>query len=96
MIQIIETNLMIDDKLNNFQSRLIEVESWDYVIKQFISKDVKNLKVHCDIHNRYVGEIVPRAVKIENLKYNDYRLTCDVIRFDGKRIKKLIELFYQG
>ena len=44
MIQIIETNLMLDKKLNNFQSRVIEVESWDYVIKQFTSNDIINPK----------------------------------------------------
>lgn len=52
MIQIIETNLMLDDKLDNFQSRVIEVESWDYVISQFIQNDVKHPKIHYDIHGR--------------------------------------------
>ncbi|MGU8921452.1 hypothetical protein ACV3UV_12145 [Clostridium perfringens] len=94
MIQIIETNLMINDKLNNFQSRVIEVESWDYIIKQFTSEDIKNPKVHYDIYNRYSGVIVPRAAKIENLKYNNYRLTCDILTSNGRKTKKLIEWFH--
>lgn len=93
MIQIIETNLMLNEELNNFQSRVIEVESWDYVISQFIQKDVKHPKIHYDIRGRYSGVIVPRMAKITNLKYDENRLSCNVMTWNGKVIKKLIERF---
>lgn len=93
MIQIIETNLMLDEKLNNFQSRVIEVESWDYVVEQFTSSDVVNPKGHYDIHNRYSGAIVPRMAVIENLEYDDNRLSCNVLH-NGRKMRKLIERFY--
>ena len=94
MIQIIETDLMLDKKLNNFQSRVIEVESWAYVIEKFTSDDVVNPKNHYDIHNRYSGVIVPRMAVIENLEYDDNRLSCDVLTYNGHKIRKLIERFY--
>ena len=94
MIQIIETNLMLDKKLNNFQSRVIEVESWDYVVEQFTSDDVVTPKTHCDIHNRYSGVIVPRMAVIDNLEYDDNRLSCNVLTCNGHKIRKLIERFY--
>lgn len=93
MIQIIETNLMLDDKLDNFQSRVIEVESWDYVISQFIQNDVKHPKIHYDIHGRYSGVIVPRMAKITNLRYDENRLSCDVMTWNRKVIRKFIERF---
>ena len=93
MIQIIETNLMLDKKLNNFQSRVIEVESWDYVIKQFTSNDIIDPKSHYDIHNRYSGVIVPKGAVIYNLEYDDNRLSCNVLAY-GHKIRKLIERFY--
>lgn len=94
MVQIIETNLMIDEKINNFQSRVIEVESWDYVIEQFISKDIVSPKIHYDINNRYSGVITPRMAVIENLEYDNNRLSCNVLTYDKRRIRKLIERFY--
>ena len=94
MIQIIETNLMLNEKLNNFKSRVIEVESWDYVIEQFVSKDIVCPKVHYDIHNRYSGVIVPRMAVIENLEYDDNKLSCNVLTYNGHKIRKLIERFY--
>lgn len=93
MIKIIETNLMLDDKLNNFQSRVIEVESWEYVIEQFTSEDIKHPETHYDIYGRYSGTIVPRFAQIENLEYDENRLTCDVVIFNGRRTKKLIERY---
>ena len=91
MIRIIETNY----NEVSFQSRIIDVESWQYIIDQFTPAEgeLHYPKIHKDILNRYSGVIRPRFSKIENLKIDDYhRLMCDVITFNGRRSKKLIEV----
>lgn len=89
MVKIIETNY---DKIS-FQSRVIEVESWEYIIKQFTAEEIKHPKTFKDVYrNKYLGVIRPKLSKIENLKYDESRLMCDVILFNKERYKKLIEL----
>lgn len=92
MIRIIETNY----NEVSFQSRTIDVESWQYVIDQFTPNEGELTcpKIHKDIYRGYSGVIRPRFSKIENLKIDDkcWRLMCDVITFNGRRrSKKLIE-----
>ena len=88
MVKIIETNYNEE----SFQSRIIEVESWEYVIKQFTEEEIKAPKIHRDIFNSEIsGAIRPKMSTIENLKYDYFRLSCDVI-YNCGRIKKLIQL----
>jgi hypothetical protein len=88
MIKIIETNLNND----SFQSRVIEVESWKYIIDQFINDEKICTKIHKDIFNSgYIGVIRPMLSCIENLKYDDKRLSCDIIYYKG-RARKLIQV----
>jgi hypothetical protein len=88
MIKIIETNLFKD--FSSFQSRVIEVESWEYVIKQFIGEN-KIPKIHTDVNGHYSGVIRPRFSKVKNLKYDGDKLMCDVEDFTHNMRKKLIE-----
>lgn len=93
-IKIIETNVFED--FSSFQSRVIEVESWDYIINLFTSAE-ENTKpdVFDDIFNsKSTGVILPRQSRIENLQYDDFRLSCDVICYT--RNKKLIQRVYEG
>ncbi len=91
MIRIIETNL--NDC--SFQSRVIDVESWQYVIDQFIPNygELTCPRIHRDTFTGYEGVIRPRFSKVENLNCEEYgRLMCDVIIFGNMRTKKLIQL----
>lgn len=91
MIRIIETNL--NDC--SFQSRVIDVESWQYVIDQFVPDCVGLTypKIHRDTFTKgYEGVIRPRFSKVENLNCEEYgKLMCDAITYNGMRTKKLIQ-----
>lgn len=85
MIKIIETNLFIDnqDQLRDFQSRVIEHESWDKYIEE-----IKNSK--CVFHDGTMqGETLPRENKIDNLEYDDFHLNCDVYNRLNIKSRKL-------
>lgn len=87
MIKIIETNY----NEVSFQSRVIEVESWDYVIKQFTT-EIATPKSFTDIYGNYEGVIIPRFKVIKNLNYSDDTLMCDVYTLSpNKKIVKLIQ-----
>lgn len=91
MIRIIETNY----NEVSFQSRIIDVESWEHLINQFTPNEgeLRHPKIHKDIYGGYSGVIRPRFSRIENLKVDNYRrIMCDVITFNGRRSKKLIEV----
>lgn len=87
MIKIIETNINDED----FQSRIIEVPSWEYVIDLFEQEDVEYPKTFTSIIGNYYGVIRPRFSKIHNLKYTDIRLCCGVETYDKVIITKLIQ-----
>lgn len=93
-IKIIEINVFED--FSSFQSRIIEVESWDYIINLFTSAEENTRPdVFNDIFNsKSTGVILPRQSRIENLQYDDFRLSCDVICHT--RNKKLIQRVYEG
>ena len=88
MILVIETNLSLDkeDNIKDYQSRVIEIESWDDFINE-----VKEAK--CIIRSAYLGGMygntIPRSAKVENLIYDDFHLTCDVYNYAGQKTKKL-------
>lgn len=88
MINIIETNISINNN-NEFidhQSRVIEVESWgNYVDEIKSAKSIFRESILGNLH----GKSIPHFSKIENLKYNDFCLSCDVINRFGWKSKKL-------
>lgn len=88
MIKIIETNLHED---GFFQSRVIEVESWDYVINLFTNDTMKGIKCYKSILGNYIGEIRPRRILVTKLVYNYDRLYCEFRIFNNKLIKKFIQ-----
>ena len=92
MIRIIETNY----NEVSFQSRIIDVESWQYLIDLFapIEVELTYPKVYEDIYGRCSGVIRPRYSKVENLNIDNkcHRVMCDIVTFNGMRSKKLIEM----
>ena len=88
MTKIIETNLSLDNDNNivDHQSRVIKIENWeDYINEIKESKTViRNSILGC-----MYGCSIPRESEIENLKYDDNHLSCDVYNWFGRKTKKL-------
>jgi hypothetical protein len=91
-IKVIETNISLNPNSENdimldHQSRIIEVESWDNFVKEI--KDAQTV-----IRKAYIGSMegnsIPRDAEIQNLKYDDFHLSCDVINWLGHKSKKLV------
>jgi len=91
MVKIIETNFQLHN--NSFQSRVVEVESWEYIINLFKQDEVNKVDNFQDVYNNYYeGVIRPKFSKIKDLKIEDDRLTCKVVIYDGRESMKLIQL----
>lgn len=83
MVKIIETNLSIHNEtyqIMDHQSRIIEAESWDKYIDYYFNymNGFDDFKFKC-LTNMF-GNTLPREAKIENFKFDDYHLSCDVIK----------------
>lgn len=77
-VYIIETNYDIDG--NDFQSRIISCSSWEQYISFY--KDY-NGKATENIYGSLVGYVLPYHAKIENFKYDEYTLSCDLRLFNN-------------
>jgi hypothetical protein len=88
MVKVIETNLSFWDKdeISDYQSRIIEVESWEDFVNEI--KEGKSV----DRKGTLWGLTLPRICKIENFKYDEKHLSCDVITSDDFKRKKLAYL----
>lgn len=82
-VYIIETNYDIDG--NNFQSRIISCPSWEQYISFY--KDY-NGKATENIYGSLVGYVLPYHAKIENFKYDDRTLSCDIILVNNRMKKR--------
>ncbi|GAA4879401.1 hypothetical protein GCM10023310_69450 [Paenibacillus vulneris] len=90
MAKVIETNLsMANGEIADFQSRIIEVESWTLYVNEIGNGDSINHPAY--IGNMYGYSILPNA-KVENFTYDEYHLSCDVYHSDGWPTKKLAYL----
>ena len=92
MIKVIETNLSLDnyDNIMDHQSRVIQVENWEDFINEIKERKtvIRNSILGC-----LSGCSIPRESKVENLKYDDIHLSCDVYNYIGMKTKKLV---YKG
>jgi len=84
MIKIIETHLSLDNDniIRDHQSRVIEYDSWDEYIELIKSEKYKLVNGTMD------GCILPRSAKVENLIFDDFHLSCDVLTAVNTRIMK--------
>jgi len=83
MIKVIETNISIDDNgiQRDHQSRVVEFEEWEDVIDEFRSGvSVDREDVLGSLH----GRTIPLNAVIENLKYDDFHLSCNIIKDNGR------------
>lgn len=93
MRKVIETNLSImdwdGDHIADHQSRVIEVSSWqDYIVEIKEAKTVNRQSIIGNLH----GNTIPKECKVENLKYDEKHLSCDIIYGNGFKSKKLAYL----
>lgn len=91
MIKVIETNISLypNGDMADFQSRVIEVESWDGIVDEI--KSAKSVNRHAYIGSLY-GVTLPKFCTIENIEYNDRQLQCVVTSYDNRRAVKLLYL----
>jgi len=91
LINIIETNISTDGNIRmvDFQSRIIEVDSWDSYVNEIGNGDSVSRRASVGWQDGY--SILP-GCRIENFSYNDHTLKCDVYNRDGLHSKKLAYL----
>ena len=95
MVKIIETNISMKDKeIMDHQSRVIEAESWDEYTNYYVSRLIGcvNHNVEFKCLTNLVGGTLPRFAEINNLKYDNHHLSCDVFNSEGIQTKKLAYL----
>lgn len=86
MIQIIETNLSIDNNntIRDHQSRIIEAEDWGTYCKAY--REYNGEAIYFKSKNMK-GNSIQSNSKISNLQIDDYHLSCDITKYnDGKII----------
>ena len=88
MVEVIETNLIIDNdnRIKNHQSRIIEVEDWDRYCKAFEEYNVKAVYFKS---NTMPGNSILSNCTMTDLIYDDIHLSCMVLRQSGFITKKL-------
>jgi hypothetical protein len=89
MIKIIETNISLNenDEIMDHQARVVEVESWQEFIEEAKNhKSISRVSLIGVCH----GLSFPLSGKIENLKYNDHTLSCNITLWNGLKTKKLV------
>ena len=87
--KIIETNIsMKDGQVYDHQSRVVEADSWDEYTEMYEEYDGSPIDRFKAI-SEMIGNSIPKAVEILNLKYDEKHLTCDVKHKDGWIEKKL-------
>ena len=88
MIQVIETNLSIDedDVIRDHQSRVVEVYDWDTYCRAF----EKYNGIAVDLPSKTMrGYSIPPNCIITDLTYDDIHLSCLVTNLMGQVVKKL-------
>lgn len=91
MKKVIETNISLDNmgQQADFQSRVIEVESWELFIEEI--KSGKSVTRNCKVGSSF-GTSVPRFGKISNLKFDENHISCDITNIFGLQTRKLAYL----
>ncbi|MBD8839393.1 hypothetical protein IFU39_16395 [Paenibacillus sp. CFBP 13594] len=90
MVKVIETNLsMVDDQIHDFQSRVIEVSSWEDFRNEFLENVSVTRKASV---GSMFGITIPHGAVIENLEYSDNTLKCDIYSYSDVHTKKICYL----
>lgn len=89
MINIIETNLSLDrdGQIRDFQSRIVQADSWRGYCYKYMAYDGKPIAFKAISY--LIGDSVGKDRIIKNLKYDMFHLECDIFSEDGFHFKKL-------
>lgn len=81
-VKVIESNLSIgkDKFIIDFQSRVVEAESWEEYVRSFEEYD--GLAVEFLHVSNMIGNSIPKNAKITNLNYDDRHLSCEIHKDD--------------
>lgn len=81
MIEVIETNLTVDNdnRIYDYQLRIIEVEDWDTYCNAFEKYDGKAI---CFKSKQMPGNSIQANRKIKELLYDDYHLSYAALNDD--------------
>jgi hypothetical protein len=91
MVKVIETNYYLDSYgiQLDFQSRVIEVTSWD----EFVSEIREGKSVmRIGLFGGLDGNSLPRQAKISDIWNDDFHLYCTIISILGNKTRKLAYL----
>ena len=88
-MKIVETNIIYEGlTFYDHQTRVLEIPSWEEYCDLF--RNYKGTpagdKYKC-IYNQLSGYVLPKNATIENLIYDDFHLSCDVINYEGQITK---------
>lgn len=77
MVEVIETNLIVDNdnKIYDHQSRIIEVEDWDTYCNAFEKYDGRAIRFES---KQMPGNNIQANSKIKELLYDNHHLSCAI------------------
>ena len=79
MVYVIETNLSMNgDKIADYQSRVIEVPSWEEYCAMYENYNGQVCTIGKSLTYLSGNNINSHRI-IENLNYDDFHLSCDVV-----------------
>lgn len=86
---IVETNIILENGIiYDHQSRVLEIDSWDDYCNMFINYNgIPDGAEYKNIYGILLGNSIPKDCKIENLKYDDFHLSCDFHRYGSREVK---------
>ena len=93
MVRIIESNLSLDDdkNLKDHQSRIVLANCWEDYINAFINYNgqrVEKFKSETFLSGCSIGQ----QCKIENLKYDKFHLSCEIIKWNNTKDTRIAYL----
>lgn len=91
MDKIIETNLSFheNEDICDFQSRIVEVESWELYVEEMIAR--KSVRRSAYVGSM-AGESLPRDIEVEHFKSDKHHLSVDFINKAGHKMKHMAYL----
>lgn len=89
-MKIVETNISYSNVLEDHQSRILEIPSWEEYCDLYRDCDGRATgdKYKC-VYNQLLGYVLPKNATIVDLKIDDNHLTCNMTLWNGMPQYKL-------
>ena len=84
-MKIVETNISYSSKrLEDHQSRVLEVPSWDEYCDLYRNYNGDyNGDKYKSVFNQMIGCVMPKNARITDLRIDEFHLTCHIYLFNG-------------